>query len=232
MRSSPHLSTRRETARRSGALRPLIGAIASALFALGAGAQETIDPDEGNPDPVARCEQQFSVEQCQDSDFVERNAPSATPSLDTLEIARRAAVRRAQLENRALRELTLQRLCAAPTDVACANIEAGQCAAQIAEACATLTREADACAADAQTWCATNAKDTAKCVDAKIAFCPSVKPQRIDKLLAKYPKLKPQQRAKLTQIAEQIDSKQDNWLERLLKQFEKITTKTDTTAAK
>ena len=186
----------------------------NAIFATAAWAQEENSTSDSSgtswrDSTIARCIQQYSAEQCQDSEFLETNF-----HVKTLEIAHRTATQRSEQEKKALRELTLQRVCPFPASDVCANdANAALCAVQIAQACAMLKAEADNCVRNSLAAC--NA-DRNACSQRQIALCPSLKKQPIAQLLAKYPRLTDTQKAHLVATAAEIDAKTSGWWSNLV----------------
>lgn len=184
---------------------------AIAVIATGVSAQDDPSALDGNASGwresvMARCVQEYSAEQCEDSEFLEENF-----HVKTLEIARRAATQRNRQEEKALRELTLQRVCGVPASRICAqDSNAAQCIAQIEQACATLKAEAYDCAKRAPLGCA-NEADPQACTQRRMALCPSFKKQPIQQLLAKYPRLSAAQKSRLTAAAAELDAKTKGW---------------------
>lgn len=187
---------------------------ALALLSIAAVAQQdenstTEQSNSWRENVIAECQRQFTSEQCQDPAFLEENF-----HLQSLETAHRAAIRRTDLERRALNELTLQRICAVSPSSACATTNDPRCAAQVEQTCANLKNEAAACVQNAKNYCA-SASD-ANCFAQQTLHCPSAKKQPVEKVLAKYPKLSLEQKLRLTRIAQELDAKQGNWFSRLL----------------
>jgi len=155
---------------------------------------------------IARCTQQYSAAQCQDSKFLEENF-----HVNSLETAHRVAMQRNQQVQKALSELTLQRVCSASASDNCASdANAAQCIVQIEQACATLKAEAENCVRNAQSSCVSDA-DPSTCSKNRIALCPSLKKQPIEQLLAKYPRLNAAEKSRLIATAAEIDAKTTNW---------------------
>lgn len=160
---------------------------------------------------IARCTQQYSAEQCQDSEFLEANF-----HVNSLEVAHRTAIQRNQQAQKALRELTLQRVCSISASDNCANdADAAQCIAQITQACTALKAEADNCVQNAQLTCA-NDTDPSGCYKRRLAFCPSLKKQPIEQLLAKYPRLSASDKSRLIAAAAELDAKTSGWWSNLI----------------
>lgn len=160
---------------------------------------------------IARCMQQYSAAQCQDSEFLEANF-----HINSLEVAHRAAIQRNQQAQKALRELTLQRVCSVSANDNCANdANAAQCIAQLTQACAMLKTEADNCVKSAQLTCANDA-DPSSCYTRRLTFCPSIKKQPIEQLLAKYPRLSVSEKSRLIAAATELDAKTSGWWSNLI----------------
>jgi hypothetical protein len=158
------------------------------------------------------CAQQYSVEQCQDEEFLEQNF-----HVRDLQTAHRAATRRNELERRALQELLLQRTCGKPATY-CAINATPDCATQLQQMCASIQQQAATCQKNAALYCATTGQSS-NCLKQRQALCPTAKKQTIDKLLAKYPRLTLQQQAHVRQVAQQIDANQNNWIGNLFRWF-------------
>jgi hypothetical protein len=156
------------------------------------------------------CAQQYSIEQCQDEEFLEQNF-----HVRDLQTAHRAAIRRNELERRALHELLLQRTCGKPAAY-CAIDAAPDCATQLQQMCTAIQRQAATCQSNAALYCAT-AGQSSNCLKQRQALCPTAKKQTVDKLLAKYPRLTLQQQAHVRQVAQQIDANQGNWIGNLFR---------------
>jgi hypothetical protein len=156
---------------------------------------------------ITRCEQQYSVEQCQDEQFLEDNF-----HLNSLEVALRAAGRRNQLERDALRELTLQHLCdQSPSSVCAGADDPARCAEEIVQSCTTLATRTANCQQSAKLVCA-DAAATGACLKQQIAFCPSIKKQKVEELLAKYPQLNLEQKNRVVKTAQEMDGQPSAWL--------------------
>lgn len=186
----------------------------AAAFATIAGAQQNDSVDAPHATfregIIASCEQQYSVEQCKDEQFLEDNF-----HLKSLEVAQRTAARRSQLQRAALRELTLQRACNQSLSNVCGAAEdPQQCATNLVQSCSMLSTQAATCLQNAKTSCATNSSNA--CIEQQAARCPSIKKQPIDVLVAKYPKLTLTQKNQLANTAQQLDATQSNWPTNLL----------------
>ncbi|HEY3700143.1 MAG TPA: hypothetical protein VGK97_12465 [Spongiibacteraceae bacterium] len=185
-------------------------ALAAALFAITAFAQEERPPTEDSnaswlENTIARCEQQYSAEQCRDQQFLEDNF-----HVGSLQTAHRVATQRNQQATKALRELTLQRVCNTSPSSSCTGADAAQCSVEISQACAVLKAEAAACIQNAKTLCVSSV-DPSACVKQQSALCPAADKQPLDKLLAKYPKLTAQQKSRLIAAAAELDAKSSGW---------------------
>ncbi len=193
-----------------------ISALAFALVAATASAQEENASTDSTANTwresaIARCTEQYSAEQCADPQFLEEHF-----HVDTLEIAHRAGIRRTMLMNKAVRELTLQRICNNSASDNCANdAHQAQCVAQIEQSCAMLQAEAQTCIANAKQACS-NSFDASTCESNQTVLCPSLKKQSIEQLLAKYSKLTDAQKTRLTQIAAELDAKTSGWWSNLI----------------
>jgi hypothetical protein len=157
----------------------------------------------------AACERQYGVEQCADPEFFEEHFHA-----NDLQTAHRAAIRRNEMEQRALRELMLQHSCG---NIAayCANA-AADCAGQLQQMCSTIQKQAAACVIQAAQYCAASGQGSA-CLAQRQALCPSPKKQPIDKLLAKYPKLTAAQQANVRRVGLQMDAKDSSWIGNLFR---------------
>ena len=156
---------------------------------------------------IARCVQQYSAEQCQNQEFLDEHF-----QVTSLQVAHRAASRRNEEAGKALRELTLQRVCNDAPAKSCAStgVDVAQCSAEITQACATLQAEAAACVQNATSLCIDNVDPNA-CYRQQLALCPSAKKQPIEQLLAKYPKLTAAQKSRLINAAAELDAKYGSW---------------------
>lgn len=160
---------------------------------------------------IARCQQQYSTEQCQDEQFLEDNF-----HVNSLETAHRTSTRRKQQERSALRELTLQRVCNQSLGNTCAGASnPAQCATEIADACTTLKTQSANCLQNVQSQCATNT-DAGTCIKQQSSRCPSIKKQSLDELLTKYPHLTLEQKNRLASASQQMDAQQGSWFPDLL----------------
>jgi len=161
------------------------------------------------------CAQQYSVEQCRDDEFLEQNF-----HVGDLQTAHRAAIRRNEMEQSALRELLLQRTCGNPAAYCAINATpdcATQLQQQLQQMCASIQQQAASCLSNAAQYCATTGQSST-CLAQRSALCPTAKWQPTDKLLAKYPKLTLQQQAHVRQVAQQIDANQGgNWIGNLFR---------------
>lgn len=154
----------------------------------------------------SRCEQQYSADQCRDDRFLDEKY-----NVESLQVAHKAAIRHRELEQKALRELLLQRVCNNKAAY-CANNASAGCAGQLAQMCAAIKQQAATCLAQAKQYC-TAFPHNDDCLDQRQAQCPSAKKQSLDQLLAKYPKLSAQQQAHVRQVAQQIDTNLNtNWI--------------------
>lgn len=154
----------------------------------------------------AQCEQQYSAEQCQDHDFLDEHF-----HVDSLQAAHRTAIQRRNHEERALRELLLQRACNNKKAYCAQNAAAG-CAQQLTQMCTAIAQQAKACLEQARQYCTTFPQN-AGCFKQRQLQCPSAKKQSLDTLLAKYPNLSEQQQLHVRQVARNIDSNLGgNWI--------------------
>lgn len=183
--------------------------LVTALLAATACAQDEEPTNTPQPDwhqnAAVLCQQQYSAEECENEQFLEDHFHTGTQSA-----SHRAATRRKQAEQAALRELTLQRACHQSASKSCANAsDPDQCAAELAQACSTLATQAALCQQNVLALCATDAAGSA-CVAQHSAYCPSLAKQPIADLLLKYPKLTLDQQARVANFAQQLDS-QSSW---------------------
>lgn len=200
------------------AIRPLMLGLLfahAAVFAAVAGAQssDTADaaPATFREGIVARCEQQYSAEQCQDEQFLNENF-----HLQSLDTAHRAGIRRDKVQRSALRELTLQRACNDPFSKVCGAAEDPQrCVTDLVQSCTVLKNQTVDCLQNVQSSCAADSNRSA-CIQQQAARCPSIKKQPAEVLLAKYPKLTPAQKNQLANTAQQLDAEQSYWPSQLL----------------
>lgn len=174
-------------------------------------ASETEQQQSWLDSTLAACAQQFSAEQCRDDEFLEQHY-----HVRDLQTAHRAAMRRSELEQRALRELLLQRSCG-NTAAYCSGDATTDCAAQLQQMCAAITQQAAACVSEAAQYCAASGQSS-DCLKQRQPQCPSAKKQSIDELLVKYSKLTLQQQMHVRQVAQQIDANQDSsWIGNLFR---------------
>lgn len=190
-------------------------ALAAALIATATFAQDENPATEDSnaswlENTIARCEQQYGAEQCRDQQFLEDNF-----HVSSLQTAHRVATQRNQQVTKALRELTLQRVCNTSPNSSCTGADAAQCSAEISQACSELKAEAAACIQNTKTLCIDNV-DPSVCVKQQSALCPSADRQPLDKLLAKYPKLTAQQKSRLIAAAAALDAKSSGWWSNLV----------------
>ena len=131
-------------------------------------------------------------------------------TLDTREVARHAAVRRNRQEQRAVRELLVQStgLCQRKPEQYCPSNNRIGCAEQLRQACASLANRAAQCKAQAKQFC-TQQRGGEKCLQQASKQCPSSKRQDIDTLLARYDDLTPVQKARVKQLAKQLEANKD-----------------------
>lgn len=176
------------------------------LAALVAGATTAAGAQEPEPDNIswldgvrAQCEQQYDAERCKDHEFLNQNF-----HVDSLQAAHRSAIQRRGQEERALRELLLQRACN-NRKAYCAQNAAAGCAAQLAQMCTAIAQQAKACLGQAKAYC--NAyQSEPDCLRLRQSQCPSAKKQSIDAFLVKYPKLSTQQQEQVRQAALRMDA--------------------------
>jgi len=147
---------------------------------------------------LATCRQTYDETRCGDPEFLEQHY-----HVGSLQVAHKASMRGKQEEQRALRELTLQRLCGQNPAKYCAGETDGLCAQQMAQMCADIRQRAANCIAYARQICSESTQSS--CLPQQSAFCPSAKKQDIKVLLAKYPRLSAEQKNRLTQTAQQLD---------------------------
>ena len=194
-------------------IRPHLLLIATLLSATAVAQQadSSANPATWREGVIARCQQQFSIEQCQNEQFLEDNF-----HVTTLEVAHRTAARRAQQERSALRELTLQHFCHQSPNNSCAGAgNPTQCATDIAAACTALQTQSINCQQNVQSLCA-NATDAGTCTDQRSVRCPSIKQQSLDEILAKYPNLTLEQKSRLAAESQQLDAQGGSWFSNLL----------------
>lgn len=160
----------------------------------------TPDQSHAETEPAAACIEAEAGENCA--------ATAAT--LDTREVARRAAVRRNRQEQRAIRELLVQStgLCQRKPEQYCSANNRIGCAEQLRQTCASLANRAVQCKAQAKQFCAQQ-RGGEKCLEQVSKQCPSSKRQNIDTLLARYEDLTPVQKARVKQLAKQLEANKD-----------------------
>lgn len=191
-----------------------ISALSMAIICTAAWAQEesaatdTAASSSWRDGVLARCMEQYSTEQCQDSEFLEENFHAAT-----LETAHRTAIRRSKLAHKAMRELILQRVCSTSPSKVCDD--SSQCVTEVKATCTTLQAEAATCAQQAKSSCISAANPRA-CYQQQVAQCPTEKKLSVEQLLVKYPKLSAAQQARLRSAAAQLDAKTQGWWSNLV----------------
>jgi hypothetical protein len=160
----------------------------------------------------AACAEQPGAERCEDAELLRQHqaGSAATGEIDSREIARRAAVRRNRQEQRAIRELLVQTtgLCQRKPEQYCASGNRIGCVAQLQQTCANLANRAAQCTAQAKQFCAQQ-RGIKDCLDKVGGQCPSLKRQNIDALLARYEELSPVQKARIKQLAKQLEENKD-----------------------
>lgn len=161
----------------------------------------------------AQCEQQYSLEQCQDHNFLNEHF-----HVDSLQAAHKSAIQRRTQEDRVLRELLLQRACNNKKAYCAQNAAAG-CAQQLTQMCTAIAQQAAACLKEARQYC-TAFPQNAGCLKQRQAQCPSEKKQSVDVLLAKYPNLSAQQQLHVRQVARNIDANLGgSWISELFRRL-------------
>lgn len=152
------------------------------------------------------CDDSSSDNPCTDSADAATDGATdaAAQTRDTRDIARRAAIRQRNVEQRALRELLLQRACH-NRKAYCAHNAAPGCAEQLAQMCTAAEQQAEACKRQAVSYC-TTFPQIPDCVRQRLAQCPSARRQTVDALLAKYPQLSAQQVEHVKSVARQMDA--------------------------
>lgn len=191
-------------------------ALSLAIAATPAWAQEdepssaTTKKNSWRENAVTRCVQQYSAEQCQNEEFLEENF-----HVNSLEIAHRAAIRRNQSAEKAMREVILQYACNDSPKEVCEGNQSAQCIAEVTQTCAKLKRETAACVQHAKQGCVSTA-DPGTCFQQHKAQCPSEKKQPIAQLLSKYPNLSASQKAQLMTTAQTLEKKTRGWWSNLV----------------
>lgn len=160
----------------------------------------------------AACAEEFGDDaRCSDQSFLQQQYAPETIAA-TREVARRAAIRRNGVEQRALREVLVKHtgLCNQKPSQYCPPNNLAACAEQLRQTCAVIKRQIAMCQTQTNTYCAQHSGGS-KCVAAMANQC-SNKNLSIDQILAKYPDLSPAQKAKLKQVATQLEQNTDKSL--------------------
>lgn len=156
----------------------------------------------------AACAEEFADARCSDQSFLQQQYAPETIAA-TREVARRAAIRRNGVEKRALREMLVKHtgLCNRKPAQYCPPNNLAACAEQLRQTCAAIKQQIAMCQTQTHTYCAQH-NGGSKCVAAMADQCSS-KNQSIDQILAKYPDLSLGQKAKLKQLATQLELNTD-----------------------
>jgi hypothetical protein len=210
LRSTPHPSRTSRVLRRSWPGQFLLAALVAGAWVAGTGvasAEPEAPASKSWLESIrAQCEQQYSVEECLDHAFLNEHF-----HVDSLQAARRTAIQRHNHEERALRELLLQRACSNKRAYCTQNAAVG-CAEQLTQMCTAIAQQAKACLEQARQYCTAFPQNGA-CFKQRLAQCPSAKKQSLDVLLAKYPNLSDQQQLHVRQVARNIDTNLGgNWI--------------------
>lgn len=155
------------------------------------------------------CAEEFGDDaRCDDQRFLQQQYAPETIAT-TRDVARRAAIRRNGDEKRALREVLVKHtgLCNQKPAQYCPpnNLEA--CAEQLRQTCTVIKQQIAMCEMQTANYCAQH-NGGGKCVEAMANQC-GTKKQSIDQILAKYPDLSASQKAKLKQVATQLEENTD-----------------------
>jgi hypothetical protein len=181
-------------------LRHVLFASLVAAAAISSAQQQDEEPEKASwLDGVrAQCAEQYSADQCADPDFLNANF-----HVDSLQAAHRTAIKRRGEEDRALRELLMQRACNSKKAYCEQNPGTG-CAEQLKLMCTAFEQQVKRCLVQAKLYCTAYAAESG-CTRERQAQCPAIKRQSVDKLLEKYPKLSAQQQENVRATAGKLD---------------------------
>lgn len=157
----------------------------------------------------AACAEEFGADaRCDDQRFLQQQYAPETIAA-TRDVARRAAIRRNDDEKRALREVLVKHtgLCNQRPAQYCPpnNLEA--CAEQLRQTCAAIKQQIALCEMQTNTYCAQH-NGGSQCIAAMANQC-GTKKQSLDQILARYPDLSVSQKARLKQVATQLEQNTD-----------------------
>ena len=191
--------------------RPRLGAalllttVASLATVAGASTPEWLEPAR------AACAEDYGDARCEDQSFLQQEyAPDTIAA--TREVARRAGARKNRTETLALREVLMRHtgLCDQQPTQYCPPSNLVACTEQLRQTCSAIQLQANMCQTQTNIYCAQH-RGTSKCVEAMKNQCDSGR-RTFDQILAQYPDLSPNQKAKLKQIATQLETNTDRSL--------------------
>lgn len=193
---------------RTNALRSVALGIGAAALLLGTANIARADAPAWLEKASAACAEEFGDSRCDDEKFLQQQYAPETLAA-TREVARKAAVRRNRMEQRALREVLVQHtgLCDQKPAQYCPPNNLAACTEQLRQTCASIKQQAAMCEAQTETYCAQH-NGTSKCLEAMKNQCGNAN-LSIDQILAKYPALSPSQKAKLKQVATQLETNRE-----------------------
>jgi hypothetical protein len=156
----------------------------------------------------AACASDYGDERCDDQHFLQQEYAPET-ILSTQEIARRAAVRKNRAEKKAFQEVMLKYtgLCDLKPEQYCTSKNKASCITQLQQSCAVIRQQVAACEQQTVQYCAQH-PGKSKCIAAMKNQCDR-EDQSIDEILAKYPELSPNQKAKVKQVAAELEKNSD-----------------------
>jgi hypothetical protein len=157
------------------------------------------------------CAADYDDERCEDQQFLQQEYAPETIAASR-EIARKAAVRKNRAETQAMREVLVKHtgLCDQKPAQYCPPNNLAACTQQLQQTCATIKRQVAMCEAQTERYCAQH-RGGEKCMAMMERQCDN-QDQSLDQILAKYPDLSPSQKAKLKQIALQLEQNKDRAL--------------------
>lgn len=157
------------------------------------------------------CAADYDDARCADQGFLQQEYAPETIAASR-EVARKAATRKNRAETRAMRDVLVKHtgLCDQKPAQYCPPNNLAACAQQLQQTCSTIKRQAAMCEAQTARYCSQH-RGGEKCMAMMEGQCDD-KDQSLDQILAKYPELSPSQKAKLKQIAQQLEQNKDRAL--------------------
>lgn len=156
----------------------------------------------------AACVHDYGETQCGDDNFVQERYNPATLEA-TREVARKASIRKHHSEERAMREVLVQHsgLCDQRPAQFCPPANLAACAEQLRQTCVTIKQQNAMCQAQTSLYCAQHS-GSSQCREALKNQCGTGN-QTVAQILARYPSLSPTQKAKIEQMATQLEANAD-----------------------